>query len=139
MRALEIQQIPVRDIMVPAWDVVALEAGASLDDTLARVRHALHSRFPLVEGGLDAYRGTVYVPSILGALDELRAGETRLEDLAAPPLRVEADLPVSALIDFLQAEEQELAVVLENGRAVGLVTVTDAVEAIIGDLKDPLD
>jgi CBS domain containing-hemolysin-like protein len=139
MRALEIQRIPVRDIMVPARDVVALEVGSPLDDILARVRGSLHSRFPLVDGDLESYRGTVYVPSILGALTELRTGEARLEDVAAPPLVVEADLPVSALIDFLQAEEQELAVVREDGRAVGLVTVTDAVEAIIGDLKDPLD
>ncbi|NIP79473.1 MAG: DUF21 domain-containing protein [Gemmatimonadetes bacterium] len=139
LRALEIQRVPVREIMVPAEDVVALEVGAQLEATLERVRTALHSRFPLVDGGLEEYRGTVYVPSILGALDALRSGQARLADLAAPPLEVEAALPVSELIDFLQAEEQELALVREGERVVGLVTVTDAVEAIIGDLRDPLD
>jgi CBS domain containing-hemolysin-like protein len=54
-------------------------------------------------------------------------------------MRVEASLPVSELVDRFRAEGQELALVFEDDAVVGLVTVTDAVEAITGEVTDPLD
>jgi IMP dehydrogenase len=49
------------------------------------------------------------------------------------------DTDVSDAIDQFQAERQEIALVIEDGDVVGLVTVTDLLETIIGDLEDPLD
>ena len=54
-------------------------------------------------------------------------------------MRVEASLPVSELVDRFRAEGQELALVFEDDTVVGLVAVTDAVEAITGEVTDPLD
>jgi len=50
-----------------------------------------------------------------------------------------ADTSVSDAIDRFQAESQELAVVLEDGEVLGLLTVTDALEAVVGDIRDPMD
>ena len=49
------------------------------------------------------------------------------------------DVDVSDAIDLFQAERQELALVLEDGSVVGMVTVTDLLESITGDVEDPLD
>jgi len=49
------------------------------------------------------------------------------------------DTDVSDAIDQFQTEQQELALVIEDGDVVGLVTVTDLLETIIGDIEDPLD
>jgi CBS domain containing-hemolysin-like protein len=49
------------------------------------------------------------------------------------------DTDVSDAIDQFQTERQELALVIEDGEVVGLVTVTDLLETIIGDIEDPLD
>jgi IMP dehydrogenase len=49
------------------------------------------------------------------------------------------DTDVSDAIDQFQAERQEMALVIEDGEVVGLVTVTDLLETIIGDIEDPLD
>ncbi|KTG17718.1 CBS domain-containing protein, partial [Haloferax profundi] len=59
----------------------------------------------------------------------------------APPLSVAADLPVSDLIDRLQEENQELAMVRDpdTDEVIGLVTASDAFESITGQLYDPLD
>jgi len=46
---------------------------------------------------------------------------------------------VSDAIDQFQAENQELALVIEDGDAVGMVTVTDLLEAVMGDIEDPID
>jgi CBS domain containing-hemolysin-like protein len=83
----------------------------------------------------------VHVPALLDRVDDLRSGELTFADVAAPPMTVGPDTPVSDLIDQFQAQQQELAVVVSEseGRTVGLVTATDAFEAIAGELEDPLD
>jgi CBS domain containing-hemolysin-like protein len=62
-----------------------------------------------------------------------------LSDVAAPSMTVASNTTVSDLIDQFQAENQELAFVLEDGATVGMVTATDAFEAITGELEDPID
>ena len=140
LRAVEIEEVPVREIMVPAADVVAWSEGVSLDENIERVREAGHSRYPLIAGDdLADYVGTLYTPSLLPALDAIRAGDTALRELAAEPIEVDGDMAVADFIDFLQDREQELALVRDGDEVVGLATVTDAVEAVLGELRDPLD
>jgi IMP dehydrogenase len=62
-----------------------------------------------------------------------------LETVAAPPMTISAETGVSDAIDRFQAERQGLAVVLAGGEMVGLLTVTDALEAVVGDIRDPID
>lgn len=138
LAAFEIGDVPVREIMVPRERIATLRAGGALDETLAALRGLSHTRLPLRDDG-GRYAGILYLPALVSNLQELRAGEIELLDLAVPPVRLDADTPVSRLIDRLQDEEQELALVEEGGEVVGLVTATDAFERIIGDLRDPLD
>jgi|AntRauTorcE11898_2_1112593.scaffolds.fasta_scaffold40499_2 CBS domain containing-hemolysin-like protein len=83
--------------------------------------------------------GIVYAPSVLHNLDTLETGEKTLEELSTPPLTVASDTSVSDFIDQCQAENQELALVLDDGNVVGLVTATDAFEEVLGELEDPMD
>lgn len=60
-------------------------------------------------------------------------------------MTVPADVSVSEVVDRFQYESQEMALVVSNGRdgedgeVIGLVTATDAMEAVVGELEDPLD
>jgi len=54
-------------------------------------------------------------------------------------MRVSTDISVSDLVDELQHAKHEMALVTEDGRTVGLVTLTDAIELIVGESEDPLD
>jgi len=139
INALEIGQITVREIMVESGDIVALSTKASLDENLDRMEGTPHVRFPLVDGDLENFVGIVYAPTVLHNLDGLESGETTFEELATPPLTVAADTTVSDFIDQCQAENQELALVLEGGEVVGLITATDAFEEVLGELEDPMD
>ncbi|EMA35847.1 CNNM domain-containing protein [Halococcus hamelinensis] len=148
LNALEIGETPVADVMVPREAVVALSTGDPTVDNLEVMRKRQHTRLPLVGDSLDEFVGVVYAPVVLANIDALRDGGRTLEAVATPPMTVPDDLPVSELIDRFQAESQELALVVEGGeaggkseesRVVGLVTTTDAFEAIAGDLEDPFD
>ncbi|AUV81670.1 hypothetical protein C2R22_08385 [Salinigranum rubrum] len=139
MNALAIDQIQTADIMVPAEEMVTISTTRSTSENFELIRETPHTRFPLVGESIDEVVGTVYVPSLMTHLDDLERGEQAFADIAAPPMTVSPDLPVSDLIDRFQEEQQELAVVVDEGETVGLVTATDAFEEITGELEDPLD
>ncbi|MDS0299004.1 hemolysin family protein [Halogeometricum sp. S1BR25-6] len=139
LNALEAGEIQIRDVMVDASDAVYLSMDASPEENLRRVSDTPHTRYPLVDGGLESVEGVVYVPSVVDRIDDLRSGDVTFAEIAAPPMTISAETTVSDAIDRFQAERQELAVVFADGDAIGLITATDALEAVMGDLEDPLD
>jgi CBS domain containing-hemolysin-like protein len=139
LNALDIGVLSVREIMVPAEEIVALSTTRSPDENFERIRNTPHTRFPLIGSGLSDFEGIVYSPSIIDTFEQLREGDTSFSDIAAPPMTVSADATASDAFDQFQAQDQELALVIDDGEVVGLLTATDTVEAVMGDLEDPLD
>lgn len=139
INALDVGQLPVNEIMVDRDDIVALSTTDDFQTNLERIDGTPHVRFPLLEGTLDSFLGVVYAPTVLHNYEALASGTTTLEALATPPLTVPTETTVSDFIDRCQAENQELALVVEDGTVVGLLTVTDAFEQITGELEDPMD
>lgn len=139
LNALDIGQTPVSEIMINRADIIALSTTDDVETNLDRIDGTPHVRFPLVEDSLESFLGVVYAPTMLHNYDALDSGATTLEELATPPLTVASDTSISAFIDRCQSENQELALVLSDDRVVGLLTATDAFEAITGELEDPMD
>lgn len=139
LSALAIGDRPVGDIMVPRDDVVALSVQNTLEENVQIAARHVHSRFPLVDGSLDDVVGTIYAAGLLRDWEALQSGEAELADLAAAPVVVPETSSISRLIDYLQHRGQELALVEGDAGVVGLVTITDAFEAIAGEVTDPLD
>jgi CBS domain containing-hemolysin-like protein len=141
LRALEIDRMTVREIMVPREDVVALTTRTTLEDNIGWMREHPFDRYPLVGESWDDPLGIVYLMEVFQHFDELEAGKMTLEDLArAPPMMVPSETAVSDLIDRFQEAAHEQAFVIDaHGNVMGLATTTDAFEVIAGDLKDPVD
>jgi CBS domain containing-hemolysin-like protein len=139
MNALDVGERPVREVMVPAEDVVALSTEVDDEENFRRMAEQPHTRYPLVGSSLMDFRGIIYFPVLARLREELAAGTVDFAEVAAPSMTLSPDVTVSDAIDQFQAENQELALVIEDGEVVGLVTVTDLLEAIMGDVEDPLD
>ncbi|MFB6143014.1 MAG: CNNM domain-containing protein [Halorientalis sp.] len=139
MSALDADAVAISEIMVPAGDIVAVRVGDPVEENLERVRNAPHTRFPVVGEDLTDFRGIVYAPSIIENYEGLTEGTVSFEEIAAPPMTLAADTSVSDAFDQFQAEDQEIALVLRDGAVVGLLTATDALETVMGNLEDPLD
>jgi CBS domain containing-hemolysin-like protein len=139
LSALRVDELSISEIMVPADDIVALSTTVPVADNFERIRDTPHTRFPLVGDTLTDFHGIVYAPSIIDHFEELHAGSLSFTEIAAPPMTLAAETNVSDAFDQFQAEDQELALVLEDGEVVGLLTATDALEAVMGELEDPLD
>lgn len=138
LNALALDRIEVADVMVPREEVVALSTRDPPEESLTTIREQPHTRFVLVDDGLDDPVGVVSVPALVRSWAAL-GGTESLRAVASALVTVPPDLPVSDLIDRLQEAGQTVALVVEDGRTTGLVTATDGFEAVAGELTDPLD
>jgi len=140
VNALRTGDRPVSEVMTPVDDVVFLSTSVSIDENLDRIGGSPHTRFPLIGDTRSDFRGIVYVPAVIDRLDDLRAGGS-LADVAAPPMTIAENTSISDVVDRFQEENQELALVVreDSDEVVGLVTATDALEAVMGEIEDPLD
>lgn len=139
LNAFTVGDQPIREVMTPREDIVFLSTSVSAEENLSRIGESPHTRFPLIGDSPSAFEGIVYVPSVIDQYDDLQTGESTFEEVAAPPMTLTAETPISEAVDAFQAEHQELALVLEDSAVVGLVTATDMLEAIMGQIEDPLD
>jgi CBS domain containing-hemolysin-like protein len=125
--------------MVPRENIVALSTEVPIEENFGRMADQPHTRYPLVGEDLTEFEGIVYFPVLEGHREELESGDLTLQDVAAPPMTLSPDTTVSDAIDQFQTETQELALVVNDGDIVGMVTVTDLLESVMGDIEDPLD
>ncbi len=139
INALDIDDITVQEIMVPRKDIISLSTEKSFRENLNTIHDHMHARYPLVGKTLDDFKGILYTPQITANTESLINGEKELDDFDWPKMIVQPDLSVSKLIDHFQQKNHELALVQENDRIIGLVTLTDAIETIVGSAEDPLD
>ncbi len=129
---LDLDRLMVRDIMTPRPKVIWLNR----DDPHETVWHKIvvsgHSFFPVYEGNRDHVVGVVSVKAIYA---NLAAGAgVNLKDLMVPPLIVPATQNVLQLVETFKKSGKHLALVADEfGGIVGLVTLNDVMEAIVGD------
>ena len=141
LNAFTVGEKPTSEVMTPREEIEFLSTTVSVEENLDRIGESPHTRFPLIGTNPSDFLGIVYVPTVVDRFDELRAGDVTFEETATAPMTVRADTPISETVDQFQRNHQELALVCteDGGDVVGLITATDALEAIMGEIEDPLD
>ncbi|HEY7461040.1 MAG TPA: hemolysin family protein [Gemmatimonadota bacterium] len=126
-------ETPVREVMTPRTDVVAISLGASRAETARRIWETGFSRFPVTDGSPDNIVGLVHAVDVLKA----REGE-RLR--IRPTLFVPETMTCDQLLYAMRRQRIQLAVVVdEYGGMAGIVTMEDLVEELVGDIRDEHD
>jgi CBS domain containing-hemolysin-like protein len=146
---LELSEYKVGELMVPLSEVTALPEDAAIAEAALEVADKQHSRMPIYRSRVDDIVGIVHVFDLLQAASrgkpEGPEGSERPErktvaGLAHPPIYVPQTMKASDLLVQLQTEQQHLAIVVdEYGGAVGICTIEDLLEIIVGDIDDEYD
>lgn len=126
-----------RQVMVPRTDVVFLDVNWPLGKGFEVAKQSRHTRFPLCEGSLDSVVGLVHVKDLVGVASDQ---DVDLRSVSRPLGHVPETLPISQLLRQMQSSHQHMALVDdEYGAVVGIVTMENVVEQIVGAVQDEFD
>lgn len=129
---LEFGDLPVRAVMTPRTDMVAVSEEIALADLRELFRVKGYSRIPVYAGSLDQIIGIIQLRDLMF---QDGAGEGSLSELIQPPYFTYEFIRVRELFEELRARRLSLAIVLdEYGGTVGVITMEDLVEEILGEL-----
>jgi len=129
----------VREVMVPRPDIVAIEASGTLRDVQALVLQHGFSRIPVYRGELDDVVGFVFAKDVLKALHQGKH-DMPLTEIVREAHFVPESKKVADLLREMQRQKFHVALVTdEYGSVVGLVTMEDLLEELVGEIADEYD
>ncbi len=137
INALDLKRRIVRDIMTPRGDVIYLDIDEPFETEMNTAMESRHTRFPLCREHLDDAVGLVHIKDLLALVREKREDLTSIKrDL----LHVSEMMPLEKLLRFFLTKHAHLAVAVdEYGGAVGIVTLDNVLEELVGDIQDEFD
>jgi magnesium and cobalt exporter, CNNM family len=146
--AMDLSQIQVREIMVPRPDMHALPAEATLEETMKLFATTQRSRIPVYEGSLDHILGFVHIKDVFWVLldrdrllhEDGTVSEFHLKNVLREVLIVPETKPASELLVEFRARRTGLAMVVDEfGSILGLATLEDIMEQMVGEIHDEFD
>ncbi len=138
-RIIKFGDVNVRQIMRSRVDVVAVDRQIDYAELLSTVRESGYSRIPVFEEDSDNIIGILYAKDLLGHLQEA-ADFSWQELIREEVLFVPESKPIQDLLREFQQQKLHMAIVVdEYGGSVGIVTLEDILEEVIGDIQDEFD
>lgn len=134
----EIGDTPVKEVMVPRIEMIAIKSSSTIEDILDVFKKEGYSRLPCFYKSIDNIVGIVYLDQLLlmwGTQNDLRACDI----MRFPYFIPESKRVLDSLRDFQHKRISIAIVVDEYGGVSGLITMEDLIEEIVGELQDELD
>ncbi|MFR5781508.1 MAG: hemolysin family protein [Oscillospiraceae bacterium] len=135
--ALEFTELEAGDILTPRVDLEAVPVDATSEEVAAAFRSSRFSRLPVFEGSIDNITGVVHQKDFY---DSDGLGEGGLRAIMTTPVYVPPGTRISSLLKTLQRAKAHMAVVTdEYGGTLGIVTMEDILEELVGEIWDEHD
>ena len=136
--AIDFAEISASEVMTARVDVVAIDIDDDWDEILAVIEDAPYSRLPVYEGSIDNVIGVLYLNHFLKAMTD--DGRADIRKLLMPPCYVYKTMKLPAVLNALKRAKQHLAVVSdEYGGMLGVLSMEDVLEQIVGEIWDETD
>lgn len=137
--ALQFGDVTVENVLTPRVDLVALDMRSSHETILDCIKSSTHSRIPVYEGSIDNIIGVLQIRKYIKAY--LRQGESlHIQPLLDDVLFVHQSTKIDELLPVMSKRKHNMAVVTDNfGGTLGIVTVEDILEELVGEIWDEED
>ena len=136
---LKMDVVKVREIMKPRVDLVAIEENSNLNSLTELISDSGYSKIPVIGESIDDVKGIVYAKDTL----KMHLGANKslsISEIMRPAIFVPESQNLEQLLSEFQEKRTRIAIVIdEHGGISGLVTVTDLIEEIVGELVDEFD
>ena len=134
----EFDDMICRRVMVPRGEVDFFDVSDSFAECLEQAKRTKHTRYPLCDGSLDKVIGVIHLKDLLGLAADNENVDFR--KFIRPARKVPESMPISKVLRHFQATHQLLAFVVdEYGTTIGIVTLENVLEKIVGPVEDEFD
>lgn len=134
-RIFRFSETTADEIMIPLVNVIALDENASVKEAIDTINETGHSRIPIYSDRIDNITGVLHSFFILGA-----EPSDKIKKYAQPPFFVPDSKRVDELMDEMKRGKGGMAIVVdEYGGAIGVVTLEDILEEVVGEIEDEYD
>ena len=129
----ELEDITVEDVMTPRHQIEAVDIAEPMEVIQGHLATCYHTRLPVFDGEMNAVIGVLHVRRLLAHSFENRLSVPDIRELLARPYFIPASTPVYSQLQFFQENRERLGLVVdEYGELLGLVTLEDIIEELIG-------
>lgn len=129
----ELEDITVEDVMTPRHQIEAVDISEPMQVIQGHLATCYHTRLPVFDGEMNAVIGVLHVRRLLAHSFENRLSVPDIRELLARPYFIPASTPVYSQLQFFQENRERLGLVVdEYGELLGLVTLEDIIEELIG-------
>ncbi len=136
--AIDFSEISASEVMTARVDVAAIDIDDSWEDILEQIEEAPYSRLPVYEDSIDNIIGVLYLNHFLKALTD--DGRADIRKLLMPACYVYKTMKLPAVLNQLRRARQHLAIVSdEYGGTLGVLSMEDVLEQIVGEIWDETD
>lgn len=134
----EFTDTSVREVMVPAPQMVTIGVHMSSDETKAIISEEKFSRYPVIGKDINDIRGILYAKDFFNIL--FRTEGAAIHRIIKSPIFIPETMKISILLKEMQKKRVHMAIVIdEYGAVSGLVTLEDLLEEIVGEIRDEYD
>jgi CBS domain containing-hemolysin-like protein len=137
VNALDLRRRVVRDIMTPRGQVVFLNVEESFEENVKKALASRHTRFPLCRGHLDNTVGLIHIKELVPLMRDPNPDLLRIRRDLIP---VPEMMSLEKLLSLFLSKHAHLAIVVDEfGGTVGMVTLENVLEELVGDIQDEFD
>ena len=135
--AMDFSGISAKDVMTMREDICAIDADMPNQQLIEIIRESVHTRLPVYEGSLDNIIGVLQIRTYMKAY--LKDPKVDIRKLVMPAYKVSPEAMIEDLLTEMRQHKFYLGVVADEGKTLGLVTIEDFLEELVGEIWDEDD
>lgn len=137
LNIFKFNDIEVSQVMTPKKDVVILNINDDLKKNILKIKESKYSRFPVYDDTKDKIIGIINVKDII--LEHKENDKIDLKKILRPATHFNYNEKIDDVFRFMQEENESLCLIYKEDKFIGIVTIEDAIEEIVGNIYDEYD
>ncbi len=137
-RAVRFSDITVQEVMILADRIFSLDGRMTIRQALEDIIDSNYSRIPVYTRSKNNITGVIFVKDVMASVQKNRQNK-RLQDIAAAPIFVKKSLGIDDTFKLFQDKQTHIALVRDGKKIIGLVTLEDLMEELVGEITDETD
>jgi len=139
-RIMQVSELQVEHVMVARAQMVTVDSGQTIEEILPTIIESAHSRFPVIDGDRDQILGILLAKDLLRYRSDNEEDGLSWEKLVRPAVFIPESKRLNVLLQEFRNSRNHMAIVVdEYGGVIGLVTIEDVLEQIVGEIGDETD